>query len=140
MLYLASPDILWLLIANSSVSLASPCSCSQPLLGCCISPFRSNPFQSVQSTVNLVIPLRRLSVCYILRRILRLSSVHLRSLHAPSACVVSCSVLCLSGIRSPSLLQSSLQSFPQLFPSPIALPWLVFRPNCQSFRQCPQSL
>ena len=74
MLYLASPDSLWLLIANSSVSLASPCSCSQPLLGCCISPFCSNPFQSVQSTVDSVIPLRRLHVCYILRRILRLFS------------------------------------------------------------------
>ena len=121
------PDILWLLIANSSVSLASPCSCSQPLLGCCISPFRSIPFQSVQSTADSVIPLRRLHVCYILRRIFLLLSTP-----AFVTCSLSMCGQLLSSLPLRHTQPQSLQSFPQLFPSPIALPWLAFRPNCQS--------
>ena len=95
--------ILWLLIANSFVFLASSCSCSQPLLCCCISQFRSNPLQSVPATVDsVVVPLRRLHVCYILRRILR-------PLSTPS--FVACSLnMCGQLLSSLPLWHTQLQS------------------------------
>jgi hypothetical protein len=92
-------------------------------------PFRSRPFQSIpRLLIQLFHSVLRLCTIFFVASFD--PSVHLRSLHAPSTCVVSCSVLCLSGIRSSSLLQSSLQSFPQLLP--IALPWLVFSPASAS--------
>ena len=140
--------------SHFSVSLASSCSCSQPLLGCCISHFRFIPFQSVPSTVDSVVPLRRLPVCYILRRILRplstpslvacslsmcgqlLSSLPLWHTQPQSASVISSvvSLLLLNNIRPhssrdrcvflPSLTSSCISSCVSVNRSS----WIVFRP------------
>ena len=83
MLHLASPDILWLLIANSSVSLASSCSWSaHPWL--LYIPFRSRPFQSLpRLLIQLFHSVVRLCAIFFVASFD--PSVHLRSLHATSA-------------------------------------------------------